>query len=218
MEDASTWTQGKTFQPNGTTATVQTFSRKIPTGPPWFLRVSTHPPEEGTFSDFWDVLGENHYNNQAEYTPAITNATLVNAIEPGVMEVWSIHFELSAPFSPRTFTVLVITHLETVTPRQGWIISVPFDTSGDEAMLAMEERGIRGKYAAIQRIKELEDGHVELRKASTTTMGGLIPDWFITRSVPANMAQDIGRFITWVKPQGRNPSQSQPQLGATKSK
>lgn len=103
--------------------------------------------------------------------------------------VWSIHYALQAPFSPRTFTVLIITHLEGVSPRQGWVISVPFDTSSDEAMMSMEERGIKGKYAAIERITELEDGSVEWRVATTTTVGGYVPDWFTARAVPAAIAE-----------------------------
>ncbi|KAG8878388.1 hypothetical protein FRB97_002551 [Tulasnella sp. 331] len=199
LANADTWIEGRTFKPSGTT--VQTFTKKIPTGPPWFMRVSRHPPSDGTFSDFWDYLGENHAKNEAEYVPDIAKATLILAIEPGVMEVWSIHYELTTPFSPRTFTVLIVTHLETVTPRQGWIISIPFDTTADEAMMAMEERGVRGKYAAVERIRELDDGTVEWRVATTTTVGGFVPDWITSRSVPSAIAEDVPQFITWLKAQ-----------------
>lgn len=119
----------------------------------------------------------------ARYIPEITKATMLQSIEPGVMEgpyftssmrvsmsligccdlVWSIHYGLTAPFSPRTFTVLIVTHLEAVSPRQGWVISIPFDTRSDEALMSLEEKGVRGRYAAVERIRELEDGHVEWR-------------------------------------------------------
>ena len=58
---------------------------------------------------------------------------------------------------------MIVTHLEAVTPRQGWIISIPFETSSDEALMAFEETGVRGKYIAIDRLTELEDGRVEWR-------------------------------------------------------
>ncbi|KAG8896726.1 ATP-dependent rRNA helicase spb4 [Tulasnella sp. 403] len=163
IADSANWPEGKSFNHGA----VRTFSRKIPTGPKWFMRVSRHGPEDGSFMDFWNVLGVNHTENEALYVPEITKATMLMAVEPGVMEVWSVHYELSAPFSPRTFTVLVVTHLEAVTPRQGWIISIPFDCRDDEALMALEERGVRGKYAAVERLRELEDGQIEWRELAT---------------------------------------------------
>lgn len=82
---------------------------------------------------------------------------------PSVHAVWSIHYALSPPFSPRTFSVLIITHLEAVSPRQGWVVSIPYDTRSDEGLMALEERGIRGRYAAVERLREMEDGTLEWR-------------------------------------------------------
>jgi len=195
IADSATWTPGKTFNDGA----VRTYSKKISSGPNWYMRLSRHGPEDGTFSDFWSVLGSHHSENEALYIPEITKATMLQTIEPGVMEVWSLHYGLTAPFSPRTFTVLIITHLEAVSPRQGWVISIPFDTRSDEALMSLEEKGVRGRYAAVERIRELEDGQVEWRVATTTTVGGYVPDWFTGRAVPAAIAEDVLQFVEWLR-------------------
>ncbi|KAG8977779.1 hypothetical protein FRB90_008685, partial [Tulasnella sp. 427] len=195
MADAANWTEGKTFNDGA----CRTYSRKIPSGPPWHMRVTRHGPEDGTFTDFWNALGSNHSEHELEYIPELSKATMMQAIEPGVMEVWSLHYALNSPFSPRTFTVLIVTHLEAVSPRQGWVISMPFDPKGDEALLSLEERGVRGRYAAVERLRELEDGTVEWRVATTTTVGGFVPDWVTSRAVPKAIAEDVLQFLAWMK-------------------
>lgn len=60
LADALTWREGKTY------GGVRTFSKKIPSGPPWFMRVSRHGPEDGNWNEFWTTLGNNHAVNEAE--------------------------------------------------------------------------------------------------------------------------------------------------------
>lgn len=62
IADSANWTEGKTFN-NGT---CRTFSKKISSGPNWYMRLSRHGPEDGTFSDFWAVLGSHHSENEAQ--------------------------------------------------------------------------------------------------------------------------------------------------------
>ncbi|KAG8923318.1 hypothetical protein FRC01_012895 [Tulasnella sp. 417] len=208
--------------------------KKIPSGPPWHLRVTRHGPEDGTFSDFWNALGSNHAENElhahvlilafgghtlsgpamARYIPELSKATMMQAIDP----VWSLHYALSSPFSPRTFTVLMVTHLEAVSPRQGWIISIPFDPRGDEALLSLEERGVRGRYAAVERLRELEDGTVEWRVATTTTIGGFVPDWVTARAVPKAIAEDVLQFLAWMRQRRERATGSSTNAVASTSK
>lgn len=66
--------------------------------------------------------------------------------------------------SPRVFTVLQVTHLaggDPGTPREGWIISVPVDVSENAELKAKEEKGARGRYVSVERVKEGKDGMVE---------------------------------------------------------
>ncbi|KAG8940779.1 hypothetical protein FRC04_005048 [Tulasnella sp. 424] len=220
MADTANWTEGKTFNDG----TCRTYCKKISSGPPWHLRVTRHGPEDGTFTDFWNVLGSNHAENElhgpamARYIPELSKATMMQAIEPGVMEVWSLHYALSSPFSPRTFTVLMVTHLEAVSPRQGWIISIPFDPRSDEGLLSLEERGIRGRFAAVERLRELEDGTVEWRVATTTTIGGFVPDWVTSRAVPKAIAEDVLQFLAWMRQKRDKPAGSTANAVATTSK
>jgi hypothetical protein len=62
------------------------------------------------------------------------------------------------------FTVLQVTHLAGGVegmPREGWIISVPVDVSENPELKAKEEKGARGRYVSIERLKEGMDGRVE---------------------------------------------------------
>lgn len=45
------------------------------------------------------------------------------------------------------------------------IVSIPIDLSSDPELSKLEEPGVRGFYAAVERIKELDDGKVEWRCA-----------------------------------------------------
>lgn len=45
------------------------------------------------------------------------------------------------------------------------IVSIPIDLSSDPELSKLEEPGVRGLYAAVERIKELDDGKVEWRCA-----------------------------------------------------
>ncbi|KIO30655.1 hypothetical protein M407DRAFT_149287 [Tulasnella calospora MUT 4182] len=214
MADTANWTEGKTFNDGS----CRTYIKKIPSGPPWHMRVTRHGPQDGTFTDFWNALGSNHAENELQYIPELSKATMMQAIEPGVMEVWSLHYALSSPFSPRTFTVLMVTHLEAVSPRQGWVISIPFDPKGDEGLMSLEERGVRGRYAAVERLRELEDGTVEWRVATTTTVGGFVPDWVTTRAVPKAIAEDVLQFLAWMRQKRGQGAGSANNVVATSSK
>jgi len=81
-------------------------------------------------------------------------------------------------------------------------------------MMAMEEKGVRGKYAAVERLKELEDGSVEWRVATTTTVGGFVPDWVTSKAVPAAIAEDVQQFLAWFEQR----KQSQPAATSPRSK
>lgn len=73
--------------------------------------------------------------------------------------------------SYRTFTFLIVTRLETMPSgrRQGWIVSVPFDPSGDKALETLDRDAgvfVRGRYVSIERLTELENGKTEWRCVS----------------------------------------------------
>lgn len=43
------------------------------------------------------------------------------------------------------------------------IVSIPIDLSSDPELSKLEEPGVRGLYAAVERLQELDDGKVEWR-------------------------------------------------------
>ncbi|KAG8883471.1 hypothetical protein FRB99_004574 [Tulasnella sp. 403] len=200
LSDAVHWKQGATYEHGK----VKTFSAKIHAEQPglktatWYMRVSEHGPEDGTFDDFWEGLGSEHTLHEKEYIPDIDKVTLIKAADPGVM--WNLHYTFHpAIISPRTFTVLLVSHLEAEKPRQGWIVSVPFDSRSDSSLASMEQPGVRGRYAAVERILELEDGRVEWRMATSSTPGGAIPDFLSGPSIPKTISHDVKHFLQWLQ-------------------
>lgn len=75
-----------------------------------------------------------------------------------------MHYTFPNPVSPRVFTELQVTSLDTTGPRRaGWVVTIPFDVERDASLLAKQESGVHGKYVSAERITELEDGRVEWR-------------------------------------------------------
>jgi len=195
--DTVQWKSGKKY----IDGLVQTYSAKI-NGATWFARTSFHGAEDGSFDDFWGGLGVDHAVHEAEYIPDIDKATLLREIEPSTSEVWSLHYQFGPLVSPRTFTILLVTAVEKVEGterRQGYVISVPFTTDGDSELAAKEEPGVKGRYAAVERLTELDDGTIEWRMATTSSPGGLIPDFLATPAIPKAIAQDVKHFLAWLK-------------------
>jgi len=63
-------------------------------------------------------------------------------------------------------------------------VSVPITLSSpeDEDLAVLEEKGVKGRYASVERILELPGDKIEWRMALSSSPGGLIPQ-FITDSV-----------------------------------
>ena len=99
-------------------------------------------------------------------------------------------------------------------------MSIPIDLtgSGDEELAKIEERGVKGRYVSVERIKEIEEGRVEWRMATSSTPGGNIPTFIAEASIaksiaqvtfcfPANhfynvlmprLCQDVPHFLKWL--------------------
>lgn len=70
-------------------------------------------------------------------------------------------------------------------------MSVPIVLSSpeDDELIALEEKGVKGRYASVERILELPGDKVEWRMAVSGSPGGLIPQ-FISDFV---MPQEISK-------------------------
>ncbi|KAF8753650.1 hypothetical protein RHS01_06534 [Rhizoctonia solani] len=161
------WPPGKTYYDG----MVQTFSHKEPSGPNWHGRLrralfvlpsSYHPAEQGTFHEFWEVIGTRHCQAQEEYVPELVSATHLEPYLDGDYNgtTLSIHDSMLPKPHVHFFSVLLATSLDDNPPRQAWVINIPFDVGDNEGLKALEERGVRGRFTSVDRLLEV-DGKVE---------------------------------------------------------
>lgn len=73
------------------------------------------------------------------------------------------------------------------------IISIPVDLSGQDDLSKLEEKGVRGRYAGVERLLELENGNTEWRMASSGSSGGLVPS-FLTNGMMASSIAKVSFF------------------------
>ena len=104
--------------------------------------------------------------------------------------------------SPRVFTILQVTHYDESSPRTGCVhpsprrsvflhphsdrifISIPVDLSNDPELAKLEEKEVvKGRYASVERIKELPDGNTEWRMATSSSPGGRIPAFIVDNTM-----------------------------------
>jgi len=201
IESTTAWKAGKTF------SSVQTSYRaKEPgDGAPWYCRISEHTPKEATFDAFWEKLSKNKAVNEKEFMPEIKKVTKVKEISPNA-SIWTLYYTFPPPVSPRVFTELQVTHLSDSTPRTGIIVSLAIDLSSkeDEDLLKLEEKGVKGRYVSVERIKELDNGNTEWRMATSSTPGGLLPNFLVESTMAKTIAADVPHFLKWY--QGTLPS------------
>ncbi|KDQ60770.1 hypothetical protein JAAARDRAFT_124085 [Jaapia argillacea MUCL 33604] len=194
LESTSTWKQGKSYHNH----TVKTLSR--PKGPgdgaSWHCRLSEHKPEDATFDEFWSKVGVNKAENEMKFIGDIKKVTLIKQISP-TMSIWSMYYHLPPPISARTFTVLQVTHLYEASPRSGIIVSIPVDVTHDPELAKLEEKAVKGRYVAAERFRELENGNVEWIVATSSTPGGMIPQFITDKSMPSKISDDVPHFLHW---------------------
>jgi len=130
-----------------------------------------------------------------------------------------LHYTFGPLLAQRTFTVLLVTSMSYSSAndmKEGWVVSVPFDTSTDPECQQLEGMwgkggrggvGVRGKYAAVEWIREVGDGKLEWRMATTSSPGGRIPKFLAEAATPKAIARDVKHFLDW---KGRNRGDSGP--------
>ncbi|EIN07161.1 hypothetical protein PUNSTDRAFT_104692 [Punctularia strigosozonata HHB-11173 SS5] len=194
LDSTGSWKPGKSFYHG----TVKTISRpkEAGDGAPWHGRISEHTREDATFDEFWSKLGVDKAENEKNYIADIKKVAKVKEISPNMI-VWTLYYTFPPPVSPRVFTVVQITHLESTSPRSGWIISLPVDLSSEPELAKLEEKGVKGRYVSVERILELPDGKVEWRMATSSTPGGSIPTFVAERSMPGKISDDVPHFLKW---------------------
>ncbi|KAJ7582962.1 hypothetical protein C8J56DRAFT_956180 [Mycena floridula] len=200
LDSIPKWKQGKTYQ-----KVVKASSR--PKGPkdsaPWHCRTSEHKPDEVSFDTMWAKLGVDKPLNEKQFIPDISKVTKIKEISP-TETIWSMYYKFPPPLSPRIFTVLQVTQLTEVSPRTGIIVSVPIDLSSDAELAKMEETGVKGRYAAVERLLELEDGSTQWVMATSSIAGGFIPPFLAESSMDGKIAEDVPHFLKWLQSQPKS--------------
>jgi len=195
LESTKSWKQGKSYHRN----TVKTFTH--PKGPedgaPWHCRVSEHTAEDATFDEFWSKLGNDKAVNEKEFIPSIKKVTLVKTISPA-QSIWTLYYTFPPPVSPRVFTVLQTIHLDQTSPRTGIIVSIPVDVADDAELAKLEEKGVRARYASVERLQEVDGGKVHWQMATSSTPGGMIPPFIAEMSIDGQISADVPHFIKWL--------------------
>lgn len=69
------------------------------------------------------------------------------------------------------------------------IVSIPVDLSRQDDLSKLEEKGVRGRYASVERLLELENGSTEWRMTTSGSSGGLIPDLLTNNKMPSSIAK-----------------------------
>jgi hypothetical protein len=127
LESTKSWKPGKIYAKHN----VKSFY--TPTGSggtPWHCRVSEHLAEEATFDEIWRKIGgPDKALNEKElvpfllplhlkslqlcyrFIPEVQKATLIKSMST-TQAMWSNYYTFPPPISPRVFTVLQLTHLE----------------------------------------------------------------------------------------------------------
>lgn len=149
------------------------------------------------------------------FIPEIKKVKLVKSLYPNA-EIWTLYYELNPVMTPRVFTVLQVKQLgEVDSKREGYalfffssltgrlkrrgsrthsiIVSIPIDLSSpeDEALAALEEKGVKGRYASVERILELPGDKVEWRMATCSSARGLIPQFLTDLALPEAISKVV---------------------------
>ncbi|KII88304.1 hypothetical protein PLICRDRAFT_619643 [Plicaturopsis crispa FD-325 SS-3] len=197
LDSTATWKQGKSYSKH----VVRTYSRpKVQgDGAAWHCRVSEHSKEDATFDEIWAKLGADKARNEMEFIPDIKKVTEVKDISPS-QSIWTLLYTFPPPISSRVFTVLQVVHLDNSSPRTGLVVSIPVDLTqpGDEELAKLEEKGVKGRYVSVERVRELDNGSVEWRMATSSSPGGSIPQFIAEKSMAGKISEDVPHFMHWL--------------------
>ena len=51
-----------------------------------------------------------------------------------------------------------------------------------------EEKGVKGRYVSVERLKELENGKIEWRMATSSSPGGSLPSFLVESTMAGQIA------------------------------
>jgi hypothetical protein len=89
------------------------------------------------------------------------------------------------------------------------VVSLPIDLSGHASLLALEEKGVRGRYVSVERLTELPDKKTRWEMATSSTPGGSIPMFLAERSMDKIVSDDVPGLLKYLKESPYKPTVAQ---------
>ena len=68
------------------------------------------------------------------------------------------------------------------------IVSIPVDLTPDPELSKLEEKGVKARYVAVERLMELPNGKVEWRMATASRAEGMLPQYMTERAMPSSIS------------------------------
>ena len=75
-----------------------------------------------------------------------------------------------------------------------YFIQIPVDLTDEPELAKKEDKGVKGRYVSVERLKELENDNVEWRMATSSSPGGSLPS-FLVESTMAGQIAAVGIFF-----------------------
>ncbi|KAF9005086.1 hypothetical protein BDQ17DRAFT_1353763 [Cyathus striatus] len=170
----------------------------------WHCVVTRFDKREVSFSKLWEKLGQNRMVNQKRIIPGLEKLERIEYISDS-QSIWTLFYDSPPPLSPRVFTILQYARMVDYSThrRTGIIISLPIDVFSSKSRknaAEMEARGVKGRYACVEHVKEIDGGNaIEWRRVATVDFGGLVPKFFADRELPEKMFDETLHAILWLK-------------------
>jgi hypothetical protein len=76
---------------------------------------------------------------------------------------------------------------------------MPVDLSEHASLVALEEKGVRGRYVSVERITELPDKKTRWEMATSSTPGGSIPAFVAESSMDKMISNDVPGLLKYLR-------------------
>ncbi|WFD31546.1 hypothetical protein MSPP1_002585 [Malassezia sp. CBS 17886] len=190
----------------------------------WHTRTSVHDPSDGIgYEQFAQGLLQDHTVHEQEYIPTLVKAERLEALVPGVAEIWHLHYRTPAFVRNRDFIQLVLTlalpdHTEPFSeahevatlnslvggpipdtapggPRSFLVVNQPVSEMNEPPV-----HHIRAFYASAEGVWETaRGGPIAWLMSVQTDSAGWVPSWMQEKMMPAKIGEDVPCFLTWAK-------------------
>ncbi|KAF4622198.1 hypothetical protein D9613_009365 [Agrocybe pediades] len=167
----------------------------------WHCIVRNIHKDEVSFTRLWERMGKDKVENQKSYVATISRVTRISSLAEG-QAIWTLLFTYPPPMSPRVFTIFQASWLlQHSHKRRGIVVTLPVDLSKDKHLAELEEKGVKGLWASVEHLQELEGDVIEWRRIACLDAQGFVPKFWAERKLDHRMIKETMSCITWLKAQ-----------------